>query len=372
LEQKDDKSELTSKKIETPEQVDSYKKIVKRETPDFTRGIYLTGYTVASERFEIILDQAQEAGINTVVFDVKNMKGDVFLSGGQKDSVRAEKYKPIIDIEKTVKTLHGRNMKAVSRVVVFHDQMLAKNFADLRPEATDGGHWRESKKRDPSWLDPSNRQVQEEILEIIERVVRSGVDEIQMDYIRFPTQGNLENALFSFQKIDKEISLADSNYIPREKVDIIENFIDETKKIVENYGVTLTADLFAIVAWQAPADVSNTGQDIARLSKYLDSVHPMIYSSHFSAGFSFREQIENEPYYIVYQGTILTLQEAEEGCRVIPYIQANNWKVNFNKSYIIAQVRAIEDAEADGYILWSSSNKYESALDWLAEYYSKQ
>ncbi|KQC03750.1 MAG: hypothetical protein APR54_02380 [Candidatus Cloacimonas sp. SDB] len=299
------------------------------------------------------------------------MKGDVFLSGGQKDSVRAEKYKPIINIAKIVKALHRRNMKAVSRVVVFHDQMLAKNFVELRPEAADGGPWQESKKRDPSWLDPSRQAVQEEILEIIERVASSGVDEIQLDYIRFPTQGNLENAVFNYQKIDSEKSLADSNYTPREKVDIIEYFIDKTKIIADKYGITLTADLFAIVAWQAPKDVSNTGQDIARLSKYLDSVHPMIYSSHFNAGFSFREQIENEPYYIVYQGTILTLQEAEEGCRVIPYIQANSWKVNYNKNYIIAQVRAIEDAKADGYILWSSSNNYESALKWLTEYYSK-
>jgi len=372
LERKDEKLKLTIKENEIPELVDAYKRVVKRETPNFTRGIYLTGYTVASERFEKILDQAQEAGINTVVFDVKNMKGDVFLSGGQKDSVRAEKYKPIINIPKTVKTLHSRNMKAVSRVVVFHDQMLARHYSELRPEAADGGHWQESRKRDPSWLDPSNQEVQAEILEIIERVARSGIDEIQLDYIRFPTQGNLENAVFNFQKTDNEKSFADSNYTPREKVDIIEIFIDKIKRTVEKYGVTLTADLFAIVAWQAPSDVRNTGQDISRLSKHLDSIHPMIYSSHFNTGFNFREQIENEPYYIVYQGTMLTRREAAGGCWIIPYIQANNWKVNYNKNYIIAQVRAIEDAKADGYILWSSSNKYENTLDWLTEYYSKK
>ena len=34
---------------------DLFKKIKKIETPNFTRGIYLTGYTVASENFEPLL-----------------------------------------------------------------------------------------------------------------------------------------------------------------------------------------------------------------------------------------------------------------------------------------------------------------------------
>ncbi len=196
--------EISEKKeAEKKEIVELYKKIKKLNDPDFTKGIYLTSYTIASEKFKPILDKAEEAGINTVVFDIKNMKGDVFLSGGQKDSVRAEKYKPIINIAETVKELHRRKMKAVSRIVVFHDQQLAKGFPDLRPQRITGGAWSESKRREPSWLDSSNPKVQEEVLDIIEGVAKYGVDEIQMDYIRFPTQGKLAEADFYFQKEDK-------------------------------------------------------------------------------------------------------------------------------------------------------------------------
>jgi len=334
---------------------------------DFTKGIYLTGYTIASEKFSNLLDKAQEAGINTVVFDAKNMKGDVFLSGRQKDTLRAKKYFPIFDIANTVKTLHERNMKAVCRVVIFHDQFLAKHFDEYRPGTEEGLPWRESKRREPSWLDSSNPEVQEEILEIIERVARRGVDEIQMDYIRFPTQGELDKALFHFQKEDREQVLQDSNYISREKVDIIENFIAKTKKLVDKYDVTLTADIFAIVAWQGKIDVMNTGQDIGRISKHLNALHPMIYSSHFGKGFSYREDIYNEPFYILYRGTQLTRKKAEPDCAIIPYIQANSWKVNYGKEYVLAQIKAIKDAGGSGYILWSSSNKYDDTLRWISE-----
>jgi len=370
IENQKEEIEISQTKNNEIEFQEFYKKIKKIRTPDFTRGIYLTTYTVASEKFEPLLDQAQDAGINSVIFDVKNMEGDVFLSGHQKDTLRAKKYKPIINITETVKVLHKRNMKAVCRVVVFHDQFLAENFPELRPASADGGHWQESKNRKASWLDSSNPEVQGEILEIIERVARLGVDEIQMDYIRFPTQGDLDNATFYFQKEDDKRAIADTNYIRREKVDIIENFIKETKNLVKKYDVTLTADIFAIVAWQRDIDVMNTGQNIKRISGKLDGLHPMIYSSHFGQGFSYRENIYNEPYYIIFRGTQLTINNADSGCAVIPYIQANSWKVNYSKGYVLSQIRAIEDAGGDGFILWNSSNNYSNTLMWIGEYYA--
>jgi len=111
----------------------------------------------------------------------------------------------------------------------------------------------------------------------------------------------------------------------------------------------------------------NTGQDIGRISKHLNALHPMIYSSHFGKGFSYREDIYNEPFYILYRGTQLTRKKAEPDCAIIPYIQANSWKVNYGKEYVLAQIKAIKDAGGSGYILWSSSNKYDDTLRWISE-----
>ncbi|MCK4695756.1 MAG: hypothetical protein KAT74_08335, partial [Candidatus Cloacimonetes bacterium] len=47
----------------------SQEKIYVKKYPEFTKGLYLTAYNVASENFSVILDSAVAAGINTIVFD---------------------------------------------------------------------------------------------------------------------------------------------------------------------------------------------------------------------------------------------------------------------------------------------------------------
>ena len=362
------------KNIPTKKAADDNKEIVLTKIPeiDFVRGIYLTAYKVASRDFENIIDMADSAGINTVIFDLKNMNGDVFYRTRQKTLLAASNIRPIVNIRKTVKTLHSRNMKAVSRVVMFHDQFNARRDSLLRPHKFGGFSWQESEKRKPSWLDSSNPVVQNYLLSLIEEIAQNGVDEIQLDYIRFPTQGNINQAIFDFQKNDSLFFSQDSTYVFRNKADIIADFIARAKKICLQYDVQLTADVFAIVAWQRNADIMATGQDMKRMSQNLDAVHPMIYSSHFASDFGYREDIYNEPYFIMYKGTKLTMMNSRDECKVIRYIQSNSWKVNYKKEYMIAQIEAIEDLDADGFILWNASNRYKKTLSWIKEYYNPE
>ncbi len=339
---------------------------------EFTRGLYLTAYTVASEKFPVILDSAVAAGINTIVFDLKNMNGKIFFSTPHMDSLRRERTIPIINIPKVVKTLQKRDMRAVARIVMFHDQYIAEVKSNFRPQRMNGEPWIEKKQRKPSWLDPSHPEVQEELLDVIKYAAKNGVDEIQMDYIRFPTQGNISEAVFCYQKEDSILAIADTNYVKRLKTDIIVDFVKQAKEICVRYNVTLTADIFAIVAWQRENDIQNTGQEIEKITEFLDSIHPMVYSSHFSEDFGFRENVYNEPYFIVYKATKLAIKHTKSNCKIIPYIQANPWKVNFEKDYIISQIRAVEDAKASGFMLWNSSNKYFKTLKWIKNYYKEK
>ncbi|MDA3812677.1 MAG: hypothetical protein PF570_00330 [Candidatus Cloacimonetes bacterium] len=351
-------------KIEQPNQ-NITKKIKYKK---FTKGIYLTAYTINTPKFYTILDSAEATGINTLIFDLKNMNGHVFFRMPQKGFLERENLKPIIDIDKVVKAAHKRNMRAVARVVMFHDQLTAQRDSTLRPESIKGGAWKESTRKKASWLDSSNTQVQNTLLYIIEVIAKQSVDEIQMDYVRFPTQGKIQEAIFAFQKVDSLKVKNDSTYVFQQKADIIMNFISKAKMICDKYDVTLTADVFAIVAWQRSADIQTTGQDIKKMSKSLDSIHPMIYSSHFAKDFGFRENLPNEPYYIVYKGSVLSKKHVDSDCRVIPYIQSNSWKVNYGYSYIAAQIQAVIDSKSDGYILWNASNRYYQTLRWIRKF----
>jgi hypothetical protein len=362
---KNTKLETDSLKINKPEKITPKDNIEHIKPYDYTKGIYLSAFTVGSSRFETILDSAQAAGINTVIFDLKNMKGSIFFSVSQKDSLRRSRVNPALDVKKVVKTLHARNMRAVARVVMFHDRFIAKHDSTVRPQSITGGPWQEYKRHGASWLDPSLPQVQAEVLAIVEEAAKNKVDEIQLDYVRFPTQGKLDEAVFDFMRKDSLLAKQDSLYKRRNKVDIIAAFVRNVKNICEKYNITLSADVFAIVAWQRAADVENTGQDIGKMTENLDFIHPMIYSSHFSDGFGFRHNVANEPYHIVYKAAKLTKRYSSEGCRVVPYIQANRWRVNYKPAYIYAQLQAVEDLELDGYLLWDAANNYYSTLRWI-------
>ena len=334
----------------------------------FTKGIYLTAYTINTPKFYTILDSAEAAGMNTLIFDLKNMNGLVFFRMPQKGFLESENIKPIVDINKVVKAAHARNMRAVARVVMFHDQLTALRDSTLRPENINGGVWQESKRKKASWLDSSNPRVQNTLLNVIEAIAKENVDEIQLDYVRFPTQGKISEAVFAFQNEDSLKVKNDSTYIFRQKSDVIMDFVSKAKRICDKYDVTLTADVFAIVSWQRSADINATGQDIKKISKHLDAIHPMIYSSHFAKDFGFREDLYNEPYFIVYKGSVLTKQHANSECRVVPYIQSNSWKVNYGYDYIAAQIQAVIDSKSEGYILWNASNRYYQTLRWIRKF----
>lgn len=340
----------------------------KVSEPFFTEGIYLNAYTVASKKFIPLLDRAKNTGLNTVIFDLKNMNGTIFFSVSQKDTILQKRIQPIINIKKVVSNIHERNLKAVSRLVMFHDQFKAKNFPEFRPQKNDSTAWTESIRRGPSWLDSSHPENQKELLDLISLVAKSGIDEIQLDYIRFPTQGNIDKAIFYFQKEDSLLAAADSSYVFREKQDIIVDFIKRAKKICTAENVRLTADIFAIVAWQRGLDIALTGQNISRMSKHLDAIHPMIYSSHFSNNFGYRQNVPNEPYHLIFKGTNLAKKYVSPNCKVIPFIQSNNWKVNFGYEYLIAQITAVKNCESEGYLLWNAQNNYDEVLDWIFEY----
>lgn len=348
------------------------KKIIKLlDEIEFTEGIYLNAFKSTGDKFLTILDTAQAAGINAIIFDLKNMEGDTFFEMPHKSLFRDERRKMSLDINRIVNAAHERDMKAIARMVMFHDRLLADSLHSFRPQMSDATAWQESKKGKGAWMDPSNKNVQKDLLQLIAHVAKSGVDEIQMDYVRFPTQGIQEDASFAFEREDSLRSKQDSTYVFRERQDIIAAFVNEAKKVCNKYGVTLAADVFAVVAWQGKADIKSTGQNIPRMTKHLDSIHPMIYSSHFNRNFGFREDTWNEPYYITYKGTKLAREYSEKSCKVIPYIQSNTWRVKYTEEYMIGQIQSVKDAGGDGYILWNSGSNYFTTLGWIKNYNKK-
>lgn len=340
---------------------------------DFIEGLYCTAWTIRSSRFSAILDSAAAAGINTIIFDIKNMEGHLFINPPQVPGLLDHRIPATVPIQNTVNRIHERGMRAVARMVCFHDQHLARKDSTLTPQKKDGSRWIENPRKDYCWLDSSNPRVQRDLLEIVKYITTLGIDELQLDYIRFPTQGDQKDLSFHFQREDslliaEAIARGDTLDLPvrRTRADIVAGFVEKVKRVCEARNVALTADVFAIIAWQRNVDIRSTGQRLERMTRHLDKLHPMIYSSHFDGNFGHRSAVNNEPYQILYKGTVKSQQHSK--CPVVPYIQANDWNVRYTYPYVAAQLAAIDHSGARGYLLWNSGSQYNTTLRWIRIY----
>ena len=339
---------------------------------EFRQGMYLRTDIAVGAHFDSLLTLEGNAGINNIIFDIKDMKGRLYVKINDCPTLLNKPGDIIINLPELVSKIHAADMMATARIVAFHNSRAAKADSSYSPKDSQNNRWIEIPSRGPQWLDPSLADVQNDLFKLIDIVVKAGVDEIQFDYIRFPTQGNVSKAIFEFQRENDSQLFRDSTYVAKTKMDIIEDFLRKVDKRYKGNRVHFTADIFAIVSWQNQRDIEATGQDIHRMSKYLDVIHPMIYSSHFDNNFGYREDVHNEPYDIIFKGVKRTKSKLISGCKVIPYIQANKWQVNYKKEYIAAQVAACREAGAAGYLLWNATLNYQTTLGWLAEINTNQ
>jgi len=362
-------------KIPISPEVDSvfYQKIQHNEL----RGIYLNTYQLTTERLKEIIENFDSLGLNALVVDFKNTHGDILYPTKNSLAIEIGACKPVISYpNRLIYQLHKHNISLIARITIFKDTTLA-NAAPFISSTIDSGtdrkviQWTpriaidstsiDSTKTDSinvpkkiKWVNPNCREVQNYNLDIIEEVISLGVDEIQLDYIRFPTETYLLSADYG---IPDSVS----------KQDVITNFVKKVYSITKKNKIKLSADIFGVVALQNEQDIINTGQNIKSIAPYFDRIHPMVYPSHFYGEFWNKKYPADEPYYFVYRTCQTLLNQIGQKKKIIPYLQAFTLaRAIVSPLYIISQLQAIKDCGVDsGYLLWNASGNYDSAWNAL-------
>jgi hypothetical protein len=313
------------------------------------RGVYLNARTMGSDGLEATLDHLVRAGGNAVVFDIKDRDGRLSYPSEVPlaRKVGATKRSRVKEPKRFIELLHAKGLHAVARLTCFYDELLAEARPDLAPRSRrEGGPWRH--KGQLAWLDPASAPVQDYLLALIKEAAALGVDEVQLDYVRFPTEGDVADAVFSF----------DSEQVPPYR--LIADFVGRARQILAPEGILLSADVFGVVAWGGDADIAATGQKMEALLPHLDIISPMLYPSHFYGPFGRADKPVDYPYYLVYLGCRRMSQVAAEyGVQVRPWIQAFSYRVeDFGPGYVTEQLHGAEDGGADGWLMWSTKNRY--------------
>ena len=207
--------------------------------------------------------------------------------------------------------------------------------------------WRENGKL--VWTDPSHPKVQDYNIALAKYVGRSGVDEVQFDYVRFPAEGDQKDAQFAFMKSHPEW----------QRADVIAGFLARAYSELHPAGVLLSLDVFGVMAWQRSVDLNHTGQDIVRMAKFCDVLSPMIYPSHFFGMDGYRRPGDAPEHFI--SVSMQRFEKITQGSGVVlrPWLQAFAWRTStYSPQYIETQVKVAKNNGGVGFLFWNARNDY--------------
>ncbi len=314
----------------------------------FTKGLYFSGDTAGGESFISKLPVFKSMGINAIVFDVKDITGIVHTKSRLKEvrDYNLIRQGAIDNLPKLIRDCRDNGLYTIARIAVFHDQRLWESDPSSRIKSKNTGReWNPGSHE--KWCDPTSRKVQDYNIALAVELAEAGVDEVQFDYIRFPTLGDQNDTAFVYS--DGKM----------ERVEIISRFLKRAHEEIRRAGAFLSIDIFGVVAWGKRVDIDKTGQDIALLAQHCDVISPMLYPSHFNDQFDGFQNPGDHPYYFILEGCRKVRELAGNKVIIRPWLQAFGWRVSrFNAEYIAEQVKGSNDSGAFGYLFWNASNKY--------------
>ena len=311
------------------------------------KGLYLSEYGIGSQALrEPALEVIRRAGLNAIVVDLKGDRGIIpYASSTPLAAIDgALKVRTITDLSALARSLHGRGLYTIARIVVFKDDLLAQVREDWSVRTKGGAIWKD--REGLSWIDPFRREAWDYSIDIAEEAAAAGFDEIQFDYLRFPDARGLV-----YSKPTTEAG----------RIGAITGFLRAAKQRLVKYNVFLAVDVFGYICWNT--DDTKIGQRLEDLAGVVDYVSPMLYPSGFQFGIPGVRNPVAKPYDIVYRSLQAAMERtAGTAVRYRPWLQAFRdyafgGKV-FGATEIEAQVRGADAAGANGWMLWNPRNLY--------------
>lgn len=360
--------------------------------------MYLTSWSAGiSRRIDYVERLARDTGVNTVVIDIKDYSGYLayragFPEAGKYGAVRVK----IRDIDSVIRRLHAAGVYTIARITVFQDPVLAAARPDLavhRKSLLSRGEkpsvqtlWRDRKGL--AWIDPSSRAAWEYIAAVGRDALGHGFDELNFDYVRFPSDGDMRDMYFphSGERVSKPAVL-------RAFFGYLRQSFPDTR---------ISADLFGLAT--VNSDDLGIGQVIEDAYLNFDYVCPMVYPSHYASGFHGFKKPAEHPYEVVRYSmdkAIARLRAlnapsqhdarvrpaaaagaAGDGqlpppstdfrlpapgtkrvrlAKLRPWLQDFNLGAKYDAARVRAQILATEEAlggDYAGYLMWSPSNVY--------------
>lgn len=324
------------------------------KTPEQVKAIYMTSWVAGTKHLrERLIKLIDETELNAIVIDVKDYTGKIsFPMDNAQVKELGSVEKRIADIGTLIDELHRKNIYVIARVSVFQDVHLAQKWPQFAVQRkSDGKTWADRKGL--MWMDASSFEVWDYNLNIAKEAYKVGFDEINFDYIRFPSDGDISQMVFPVSKD-----------LPKDQV--MESFFAYVHQEMGNAKIPTSADLFGMTT--TATDDMNIGQVLEVGLRYFDFVAPMVYPSHYPKGFSGMKNPAEKPYETIHEVMTSAVERANaigvDPQKLRPWLQDFNLGAVYTSDLVRAQMTATYDVGLTSWMLWDPNNRYtRDALD---------
>lgn len=347
-------------------------------TPDAVKAIYMTQCVVGTPTFrKKLVDLVDATELNSIMIDIKDFSGTIgFKTTNPLLSPSSMKGCGAYDMKEFIASLHDKGIYVIGRITVFQDPFYTKAHPEQAVQSKSrGGPWKD--KKGLSFIDVSSRPYWDVVVALSKESHEIGFDELNYDYIRYPTDGNM----------------ADAVYVNPQKAEALEAFFAYLYKQVKPIGVVTSADLFGMTT--VAYDDMGIGQILERALPYFDYIAPMVYPSHFGAGFNGYANPNKNVYGVIAHSMSEAIKRTEAtttrmafiGAQAIastspklyikpsyprtklrPWLQDFSYGGTYGPKEVRDQIKATYDVGLTSWMLWSASNIYtKGALDLAPE-----
>ncbi len=322
-------------------------------TPDAVKALYMTSWVAGTRDLRNkIIKIADETEINSLIIDIKDYSGVISFEVSDPDLKFAEEIR-ILGIKEFINTLHDKGIYVIGRITVFQDPLYANKYPDQAVQKkSDGSVWRDYKGI--SFVDVASEDFWEYIVKLSKESYSVGFDELNFDYIRYPSDGNMKDIHFpiSGDRVDADPEFG--------KAEELRKFFKYLHKELDGLGVVTSADLFGMTTTNR--DDLNIGQILEYAVPYFDYIAPMVYPSHYPKGFNGYDDVNKYPYEIIKFSMDSAVERMKAASstpqKIRPWLQDFNYPVTYTPEMVRAQIQATYDAGLTSWMLWSPSNKY--------------
>lgn len=299
--------------------------------------VYLPAHKITPRTLDEIVHYASLSPINAVVLHVKTPRGELAWAAKHPLAVELGVTSGRHHLKHQIQRLRRDGIHTIAKIDVFADHRLATRKPALGIiDLATGTPWTDANGL--AWSNPNDQRVWDYNIALAIELAEMGVDEIQFDYVRFPSDGNLagidySNAVDGFSKADT-----------------IAAFLQRAHHALKPLGVMLSADVFGLTAWKT--DDFGVGQVLEKMAPHLDVICPMFYPSHFPAGFLGKRSPGDFPEMIMESSVRSMMRRTDKPVR--PWVQGFWYKPR----QIVDQLDGIENAACSSWSVWSPTGRY--------------